>query len=69
MLLGGRKRSKAKPHRDREHQQRQQRAQLLAAQLLPGPHAVLRADHAGDHQDEGQHDVDGLFVGAWTIVV
>jgi hypothetical protein len=47
-------------HADGQHQQREQRAQLLAAQLLPDAHAVLRADHAGDHQDEGKHDIDGM---------
>ena len=43
---------------DGENQQRQQRAQLFAAQLLADAHAVLRADHAGDHQDRRKDDID-----------
>jgi hypothetical protein len=63
MLVGSTNRSKARRRRDGQHKQRQQRAQLLAAQLLPSLGAILRAGHAADHQAEGEHDVDRLVGG------
>ncbi len=44
-----------------EHHQREQRAQLLAAQLLSGAHAELAADDAADHEQEGKHDVERVI--------
>ena len=36
---------------DQQHQSAEQQAQPLAAHLLPGARAELRADHAADHQE------------------
>src|SRR5690606_26046457 len=45
---------------DRQHQKRQQKTQLFAAQFLPGTCAILRADDTTNHQKEGKHNIDGL---------
>ena len=47
-------------HRDGHHQDREQRAQLLAAHLRADAHAHLHADDAAGDQQERQHDVDRL---------
>ena len=47
---------------DREHDQRQQDAQLLAAQPGAGAGAELRADDAADDQRQRQDDVDRVVV-------
>src|SRR3954469_11492198 len=50
-VAAGRRREEVegKPQRHRKNQHRQQRPQLLAAQLLAGPRAVLGAGHAAKH--------------------
>ena len=52
---------KAQP--DREHEQAEQQAQPLAADVLSGARAELGADHAADHQDEREHRVDQVVGG------
>ena len=46
---------------DRDNQQSEQQTQPVGRHLLTGPCAELRADHAADHQQQRQHDVDQMI--------
>ena len=50
-------------HADRQHQEAEQQPQPLAAHVLSGARAELRADHAADHEDQRQHRVDQVVGG------
>src|SRR5215210_4787129 len=48
------------PQCDGEDKYGEQGTKLLAAQLLPGAGAILRAGNAADHERDSEHDVDRM---------